>query len=181
MMIIDKRLVKRLKDGTDVIKSGVLRQSVVARSLWPGRGAVVEYFDYIIVGGGSAGCVAISQRAGELGASILKLEAGGNCTDWVLKIPPGFSKIVGGTKYLAQRRTVPRDQLGGRVQSGPKSEVLGGGINAKAYMRGRATAYDAWSACDPPHPTMGRRWMCGPDWLGSVSELLPRAQRGRTT
>ncbi len=103
-------------------------------------------YDYIIVGGGSAGSVAAARLVGEFGARVLLLEAGGDYKSWVLKAPAGFSRILGGTKYLTQHRTVPQEQLGGRVLTIPQAKVLGGGssVNAQAYMRGRAADYDAW-------------------------------------
>ena len=107
-----------------------------------------ERFDYIVAGGGSAGCVAASRLAGEFGARVLVLEAGGEYGAWILKAPAGFSKILGGSRYLTQHWTVPQEQLGGRVQLIPQGHVLGGGssINAQGYMRGRAADYDAWGA-----------------------------------
>ena len=103
-------------------------------------------YDYIIVGGGSAGCVAASRLVGEFGARVLMLEAGGDYKDWILKVPAGFSKILDGDRYLTQHQTVPQGQLGGRVQIIPQGKVLGGGssINAQGYMRGRAADYDIW-------------------------------------
>jgi choline dehydrogenase len=111
--------------------------------------------DYIVVGGGSAGCVAAGRLVGEFGARVLLLEAGGDYKDWILKVPAGFSKILGGTRYLTQHQTVPQEQLGGRVQVIPQGKVLGGGssVNAQAYMRGRAADYDAWGAA-----TRSRLW-----------------------
>jgi len=108
--------------------------------------ATGKTWDYVVIGGGSAGCVAAGRLAGEFGARVLLLEAGGAYKDWILKVPAGFSKILGGTKYLTQHRTVPQAQLGGRVQLIPQGKVLGGGssVNAQAYMRGRAADYDAW-------------------------------------
>jgi len=105
----------------------------------------VKSYDYIVVGGGSAGCV-VAARLIESGARVLLLEAGGPYKDWILKVPAGFSKILGGTKYLTQHQTTPQGQLGGRVQTIPQGKVLGGGssVNAQAYMRGRAADYDRW-------------------------------------
>lgn len=108
--------------------------------------AAAKTYDYIVVGGGSAGCVAASRLVAEFGARVLLLEAGGDYKDWILKVPAGFSQILGGTKYFTQHFTVPQEQLGGRVQMIPQGKVLGGGssINAQAYMRGRAADYDIW-------------------------------------
>jgi choline dehydrogenase len=103
-------------------------------------------FDYIIVGGGSAGCVAASRLVGDLGARVLLLEAGGNYGAFLLRAPAGFSRMLEGSRYLTRYSTVPQEQLGGRVQVIPQGNVLGGGssINAQGYMRGRAADYDAW-------------------------------------
>jgi choline dehydrogenase len=103
-------------------------------------------FAHIVVGGGSAGCVAASRLVREFGAKVLLLEAGGGADAWLLRIPAGFIKILSGTKYLTQYRSVPQGQLGGRIQLIPQAKVLGGGssVNAQAYMRGRVADYDAW-------------------------------------
>jgi choline dehydrogenase len=103
-------------------------------------------FDYIVVGGGSAGCVAAGRLVSEFGVRVLLLEAGGHDDAWALRAPAGFSRILAGTKYLTQHETVPQEQLAGRVQVIPQGKVLGGGssVNAQAYMRGRAKDYDAW-------------------------------------
>ncbi|MCP4381734.1 MAG: NAD(P)-binding protein [Hyphomicrobiales bacterium] len=104
-------------------------------------------FDHIIVGGGSAGCVAAWRLAGT-GARVLLLEAGGDYKDWILKVPAGFSRVLGDTRYFTRHRTVPQEQLGGRELAIPQGKVLGGGssVNAQAYMRGRVADYDAWGA-----------------------------------
>ncbi len=103
-------------------------------------------YDYIVVGGGSAGCVAASRLVRDFGARVLMLEAGGGYKDWILKVPAGFSKILDGDRYLTQHHTVPQEQLDGRVQVIPQGKVLGGGssVNAQGYMRGRAADYDVW-------------------------------------
>ncbi len=101
--------------------------------------------DHIVVGGGSAGCV-VAARLVRAGARVLLLEAGGPYRGLLLRAPAGFSRILGGRRHLTRHRTVPQDQLGGRVQLIPQARVLGGGssINAQAYMRGHARDYDDW-------------------------------------
>ena len=103
-------------------------------------------FAHIVIGGGSAGCVAAARLAGKCGFDVLLLEAGGDFGAPLLRMPAGFIKILSGTRYLTQHRSIPQEQLGGRVQLIPQAKVLGGGssVNAQAYMRGRAADYDAW-------------------------------------
>jgi choline dehydrogenase len=103
-------------------------------------------YEYIIVGGGSAGCVAAARLSSEFKASVLLLEAGAVDTSMLLRIPAGFLKILSGKKYITYHQTVPQPQLGGRQVSIPQAKVLGGGssVNAQAYMRGRTADYDAW-------------------------------------
>jgi choline dehydrogenase len=103
-------------------------------------------YDYIVVGGGSAGCVAAGRLVSEFDARVLLLEAGGDSNDWILRVPAGFSQILGKDTHLTQHQTVPQEQLDGRVQVIPQGKVLGGGssVNALAYMRGRVADYDAW-------------------------------------
>ena len=109
-------------------------------------GPTSKSFDYIVVGGGSAGCVAAARLVSDFGARVLVLEAGADYGAWILRIPAGFAKMLDGSRYLTPHCTVPQEQLGGRVQLIPQGNVLGGGssINAQGYMRGRAADYDAW-------------------------------------
>jgi choline dehydrogenase len=104
--------------------------------------------DYIIVGGGSAGCVAAARLTSEFKASVLVLEAGPADRGMLLRIPSGFVRLLAGSKYITYHQTVPQPQLGGRELPIPQANVLGGGssINAQAYMRGRIADYDAWGA-----------------------------------
>jgi choline dehydrogenase len=103
-------------------------------------------YEYIIVGGGSAGCVAAARLSSEFKASVLMLEAGPVDHGVLLRIPAGFARILTGTKFITYHQTVPQPQLGKRKLLIPQARVLGGGssINAQAYMRGRMADYDAW-------------------------------------
>jgi len=103
-------------------------------------------YDYVVIGGGSAGCVAAWRLTQEFGAKVLLLEAGGPDDNWLLRIPAGFVKLLSNKKYVTHYETVPQPQLDNRVLSIPQGAVLGGGssINAQAYMRGRIRDYDEW-------------------------------------
>ncbi|WP_419913058.1 GMC family oxidoreductase [Hoeflea sp.] len=107
---------------------------------------MTETFDYIVVGGGSAGCVAAARLASDGGARVLLLEAGYSHRHPLLDMPPGIFKMINGSKYMRYHRTSPQDHLDGRVHDIPQGHVLGGGssVNAQVYMRGRPSDYDEW-------------------------------------
>lgn len=105
-----------------------------------------ERYDYIVVGGGSAGCVAAARLVKEGRARVLLLEAGHSHRHPLLDMPPGIFKMINGSKYMRYHRTVPQTHLNGRVHDIPQAHVLGGGssVNAQVYMRGRPSDYDEW-------------------------------------
>lgn len=105
-----------------------------------------EKFDYIVVGGGSSGCVAAARLATDGGARVLLLEAGYSNRHPLLDMPPGIFKMINGSRFMRYHRTTPQEHLDGRVHDIPQGHVLGGGssVNAQVYMRGRASDYDEW-------------------------------------
>ena len=107
-----------------------------------------ETFDHLVIGGGSAGCVAAARLAGEGGARVLLLEAGHSHRHPLLDRPPGIFKMITGSKFMRYHKTVPQAHLDGRVHDIPQGNVLGGGssVNAQVYMRGRPSDYDEWQA-----------------------------------
>lgn len=102
-------------------------------------------YDYIITGGGSAGCVLANRLSEDPSIKVLLIEAGGRDTNMLFRMPAGFAKM---TKGLASWgwSTVPQKHLNGRVVWYTQAKVVGGGstINAQLYTRGNAKDYDAW-------------------------------------
>ncbi len=120
-----------------------------------------ERYDYIVVGGGSSGCVAAARLVKDGGARVLLLEAGHSHRHPLLDMPPGIFKMINGSKYMRYHQTVPQAHLNGRVHDIPQAHVLGGGssVNAQVYMRGRPSDYDEWHELlrgDNDYP--GWRW-----------------------
>ncbi|QRM30224.1 GMC family oxidoreductase [Microvirga sp. VF16] len=105
-------------------------------------------FDYIIVGGGSAGCVVASRLVAENGARVLLVEAGPRRVSPILAMPAGYMKFLARDTYLTMHHVLPQEQLGGRAPIVPQAKVLGGGsaVNAMVYIRGQAEDYDGWDA-----------------------------------
>ncbi len=106
------------------------------------------HFDYIIVGGGSAGCVVANRLVRDRGARVLLLEAGGDNRQMLVRMPAGAFKILFGPSPLVTRlESVPQPALGNRTVVIEQARVLGGGssINALAYTRGTRADYEAWN------------------------------------
>jgi choline dehydrogenase-like flavoprotein len=106
----------------------------------------LDSYDYIVVGGGSSGCVAAARLVTDGGARVLLLEGGHSHRHPLLDMPPGIFKMINGSKFMRYHQTVPQEHLDNRVHDIPQGNVLGGGssVNAQVYMRGRPSDYDAW-------------------------------------
>jgi choline dehydrogenase len=113
------------------------------------RHEIVDSFDHIIVGGGSAGCVLANRLSADPKRRVLLLEAGGR--DWspILKMPAATDLYgIGNPRYDWRYLTEPDPTRKNRRDLWPRGKVLGGSssINAMVYMRGQASDYDSWAA-----------------------------------
>jgi choline dehydrogenase len=107
---------------------------------------MTDTYDYIVVGGGSSGCVAAARLVTEGKARVLLLEGGHSHRHPLLDMPPGIFKMINGSKFMRYHKTVPQEHLDNRMHDIPQGNVLGGGssVNAQVYMRGRPSDYDEW-------------------------------------
>ena len=111
------------------------------------RSSTIGTFDYVIVGGGTAGCVLANRLSADPDVSVLLLEAGGK-DDWIwIHIPVGYLYCIGNPRTDWCYRTEADAGLNGRSILYARGRVLGGcsSINAMIYMRGQKQDYDRWA------------------------------------
>ena len=103
-------------------------------------------YDYVIVGGGTAGCVLANRLSGDPGTRVLLLEAGGRDSYPWIHVPVGYLYCMGNPRTDWMMRTEAEPGLNGRSLAYPRGRVLGGctAINGMIYMRGQAADYDHW-------------------------------------
>jgi choline dehydrogenase len=103
-------------------------------------------YDYIIVGGGSAGCVLAARLSAQADRSVLLLEAGGPDNHFLLRMPLGFLRALLRPEFSWGYFSEPEPHLDGRRLWLPRGKVLGGSgsINGMFYMRGHSRDFDSW-------------------------------------
>jgi len=106
-------------------------------------------YDYVVVGGGSAGCVLAARLTESPDVKVLLLEAGPADTDRYIHMPVGFFKMTGGPLTWGYK-LAPQRHANNREITFPQGRVLGGGssINAMVFTRGNPADYDAWERDD---------------------------------
>ncbi|QOG06477.1 GMC family oxidoreductase N-terminal domain-containing protein [Aureimonas sp. OT7] len=106
---------------------------------------MTDTFDYIVVGGGTAGCT-LANRLSAGTRSVLLLEAGGRDNYAWIHIPVGYLYCIGNPRTDWCFSTEAEAGLNGRALGYPRGKVLGGcsSINGMIYMRGQARDYDLW-------------------------------------
>ena len=127
-------------------------------------------FDYVIVGGGSAGCALAGRLSEDPNTTVCVLEAGGEDHSVFVRAPLGIIAMVPwGLMNSWHYFTTLQKGLNGRKGFQPRGKVLGGSssINAMVYTRGNRNDYDGWAA------------LGNPGW--SYADLLPLFKRAENS
>jgi choline dehydrogenase-like flavoprotein len=109
---------------------------------------MADRFDYVVVGGGSAGATLAARLSEDSRLSVALIEAGPASKSPLISVPLGLMFLTKSPRYNWLYASTAQKGLAGRAVSIPRGRVLGGSsaINGMIYIRGQAEDYDGWAA-----------------------------------
>ena len=113
----------------------------------PGDSAGVLTSDYVVVGGGTAGCIIAARLSEDPAIRVTLLEAGPPDRDVWIHIPAGYARLSKSRRYDWGYETEPEPELNDRRIAWPRGRVLGGSgsVNGLVFLRGSPHDYDRWA------------------------------------
>ncbi len=149
--------------------------------------SMAECFDFVIIGGGSAGCALANRLSADPANKVLVLEAGRADWKWdvFIHMPAALTYPIGSRLYDWKYETEPEPFMGGRRVSHARGKVLGGSssINGMIFQRGNPMDFDRWATefegleswdyahCLPYFKRMENRLVGGDEYRGDVGPL----------
>lgn len=108
----------------------------------------MDQYDYVILGGGTAGCILANRLSASGRHRVLLVEAGGSPRSPYIRLPAGFGNLLRSPRYNWGYESEPHPDTNGRRIPLPSGRGLGGSglINGMVYVRGQAADYDTWAA-----------------------------------
>ena len=149
-------------------------------------GGVRDRYDFVIVGGGSAGCALANRLSADPSNTVLVLEAGRMDWRWdvFIHMPAALTYPIGSRFYDWKYETEPEPHMGGRRVYHARGKVIGGSssINGMIFQRGNPMDFDKWSTepgmdawsyahCLPYFKRMEQRLVGGDEWRGDDGPL----------
>lgn len=103
-------------------------------------------FDFIIVGGGTSGCILASRLSENSEIQVLLIEEGNSVFSPWFRIPIGYAKLLNNRNITKISKTIPQPNLNFRSIDIPHASVIGGNsmINGMIYMQGYKSDFDDW-------------------------------------
>lgn len=104
-------------------------------------------FDFVVVGGGTAGCVVAARLSEDPNLRVALLEAGGSNRNYFVTTPATVAAVIAHREFNWGLSTVPQDALGQRCIPVPRGRLLGGtgSMNGMVYHRGHPRDYEDWA------------------------------------